>query len=88
MSVHSFLSSPSVLERTATERAGWDSFSIYTFAFRGCWESLSLIKDLNKHIASAVIKLLSFVREGAVCQQFVDLDINVCFCSPAKYLCF
>lgn len=59
----------------AMEQAGWDTFSIYTFACRGCWESLSLIKDLNKHIAGAVIKLLSFVREGAGCQQFVDLDI-------------
>lgn len=63
------------LKPSRVERAGWDSFSIYTFAFRGCWESLSLIKDLNRHIASAVIKLLSFVRKGAVCQQFVDLDI-------------
>lgn len=60
LSIHSFLTSPSGLgtEPPRSTQAGTGS-PFTPFAFRGLWESLSLIKDFNKHIASFLTPLLN-----------------------------
>lgn len=59
-SIHSFLTSPSVLGTEPPQSTQAGTVSPFTpFAFRGFWESPSLIKDFNKHIASFLTLLLN-----------------------------
>lgn len=100
LSIHSFLTSPSVLgiEPPRSMQAG--TVSPFTpLAFGGLWESPSLIKDFNKHIASFLTLLLncSLLLErcclSAVCRfrylVCVSLALqNICVFTIIQLVCY